>query len=211
MDSDLEISHVTSYMSIRADVLNFHPAFPFPKLLYLNTALNIWYNWCDKSIKLHCCYFDFSRVQHIWVFVENVCIMRGGIRTWTGDLLICSQMLYHWAIPPPGDRQRPPVNRRLSWGLQVFTHLRYQHDSPSFPQAFPSPPPRVWRIRLLSFSHHQPQWSHTPTVTHAQRGYLRTERTPTPFMTRPASKPIHFKAARQEFSKFNVSTGIFPE
>ncbi len=24
----------------------------------------------------------------------------GGIRIWTGDLLICSQMLYHWAIPP---------------------------------------------------------------------------------------------------------------
>ncbi len=26
----------------------------------------------------------------------------GGIRIWTGDLLICSQMLYHWAIPPHG-------------------------------------------------------------------------------------------------------------
>ena len=25
---------------------------------------------------------------------------RGGTRIWTGDLLICSQMLYHWAIPP---------------------------------------------------------------------------------------------------------------
>ena len=24
----------------------------------------------------------------------------GGIQIWTGDLLICSQMLYHWAIPP---------------------------------------------------------------------------------------------------------------
>ncbi len=25
----------------------------------------------------------------------------GGIWSWTRDLLICSQMLYHWAIPPP--------------------------------------------------------------------------------------------------------------
>ena len=26
----------------------------------------------------------------------------GGTQSWTGDLLICSQMLYHWAIPPQG-------------------------------------------------------------------------------------------------------------
>ena len=28
--------------------------------------------------------------------------LRGGTRIWTGDLLICNQMLYHWAILPTG-------------------------------------------------------------------------------------------------------------
>lgn len=27
-------------------------------------------------------------------------INKGGTQSWTGDLLICSQTLYHWAIPP---------------------------------------------------------------------------------------------------------------
>ena len=27
---------------------------------------------------------------------------QGGTQVWTGDLSICSRMLYHWAIPPDG-------------------------------------------------------------------------------------------------------------
>ena len=43
--------------------------------------------------------------EHTFDFVltcdcEKWKIMKGGTRIWTGDLLICSQMLYHWAIPP---------------------------------------------------------------------------------------------------------------
>ena len=43
--------------------------------------------------------------EHTFDFVltcdcEKWKIMKGGTRIWTGDLLICSQMLYPWAIPP---------------------------------------------------------------------------------------------------------------
>ena len=43
--------------------------------------------------------------EHTFDFVltcdcEKWKIREGGTRIWTGDLLICSQMLYHWAIPP---------------------------------------------------------------------------------------------------------------
>ena len=43
--------------------------------------------------------------EHTFNFVltcdcEKWKIREGGTRIWTGDLLICSQMLYHWAIPP---------------------------------------------------------------------------------------------------------------
>ena len=31
--------------------------------------------------------------------------IQGGTRIWTGDLLICSQMFYHWAISPTNQAQ----------------------------------------------------------------------------------------------------------
>ena len=34
----------------------------------------------------------------IWNFSKRD--LRGGTRSWTKDLSICSRMLYHWAIPP---------------------------------------------------------------------------------------------------------------
>ena len=34
-----------------------------------------------------------------WSFNQKM-IFPGGTRVWTGDLSICSRMLYHWAIPP---------------------------------------------------------------------------------------------------------------
>ncbi len=45
---------------------------------------------------------------------------RGGIRIWTGDLLICSQMLYHWAIPPPADAQHRWCVHRLITQPRVY-------------------------------------------------------------------------------------------
>ena len=42
-------------------------------------------------------------------------LLKGGTQSWTGDLLICSQMLYHWAIPPLDDSyQHVCVSNTLS-------------------------------------------------------------------------------------------------
>ena len=42
----------------------------------------------------------FSVVRHVSVFIELLKIFTGDNRIWTGDLSICSRMLYHWAISP---------------------------------------------------------------------------------------------------------------
>ena len=34
------------------------------------------------------------------IWVEQIKMTQGCTRVWTGDLSICSRMLYHWAIPP---------------------------------------------------------------------------------------------------------------
>ncbi len=43
-------------------------------------------------------------------------IGKGGTRNWTRDLLICSQMLYHWAIPPIHQaKKQNKINYILHW------------------------------------------------------------------------------------------------
>ena len=39
----------------------------------------------------------------------------GGTRVWTGDLSICSRMLYHWAIPP------------VNWTMQYIIYFQKQY------------------------------------------------------------------------------------
>ncbi len=56
------------------------------KLNYIRHSDNI------KKQQLH---FEVKTL----VFLEST-ITKGGTQIWNGDLLICSQMLYHWAIPP---------------------------------------------------------------------------------------------------------------
>lgn len=44
--------------------------------------------------------------ENVSPFINNIWLPLGGIWIWTRDLLICSQMLYHWAIPPPPHRRQ---------------------------------------------------------------------------------------------------------
>ena len=41
----------------------------------------------------------FFKWKNEWIGWKSA---KGGTRVWTGDLSICSRMLYHWAIPPIG-------------------------------------------------------------------------------------------------------------
>ena len=51
----------------------------------------------------------------------------GGIRIWTRDLLICSQMLYHWAIPPHvqciWEKWSCRIYRQDIWEVKVITQV----------------------------------------------------------------------------------------
>ena len=55
----------------------------------------------------------------------------GGIRIWTRDLLICSQMLYHWAIPPTQKLQWS-ITTGLPFSRHVNTHLPRKHGNNQF-------------------------------------------------------------------------------
>ncbi len=52
-----------------------------------------------------------------WEFdISKVCNSTGGTWIWTRDLLICSQMLYHWAIPPINSiKKQNKINYILHW------------------------------------------------------------------------------------------------
>ena len=53
---------------------------------------------------------------------------KGGIRIWTGDLLICSQMLYHWAIPPDDCSQSNDITSAIThFLLIIIMHIMYQY------------------------------------------------------------------------------------
>ena len=43
----------------------------------------------------------FFKWKNEWIGWKSA---KGGTRVWTGDLSICSRMLYHWAIPPSVER-----------------------------------------------------------------------------------------------------------
>ena len=44
-------------------------------------------------------------------FKKQEYAISGGTQIWTGVLLICSEMLYHWAIPPAVQQ----LKLRLGW------------------------------------------------------------------------------------------------
>ena len=63
--------------------------------------------WSYTTLQGSDVYFEFifrvSAKRFPWVTAHLkvlICIKWGGTRVWTGDLSICSRMLYHWAIPP---------------------------------------------------------------------------------------------------------------
>ena len=49
-----------------------------------------------------------SMYEYLFLYLESlrdllfnfIVKILGGARVWTGDLSICSRMLYHWATPP---------------------------------------------------------------------------------------------------------------
>jgi hypothetical protein len=44
----------------------------------------------------------------------------GGTRVWTGDLSICSRMLYHWAIPPTFKQLHEGIQERRSEPTRIL-------------------------------------------------------------------------------------------
>ena len=57
---------------------------------------------------------------------------KGGTRIWTGDLSICSRMLYHWAIPPDDETaSNRGVQRRCGNAVTVQVNRMQLKGSPS--------------------------------------------------------------------------------
>ncbi len=61
-------------------------------------------------------------------------IGKGGTRNWTRDLLICSQMLYHWAIPPIQQaKKQNKINYILHWKKAADSLQGQDFDYPKIP------------------------------------------------------------------------------
>ena len=80
---------------------------PEPPLLEWAPRVRTWHFWCaqHKSM-LSTCYFEQDSGWDVMAHsnwhgcFRCVSKPKGGNRSWTGDLSICSRMLCHWAIPP---------------------------------------------------------------------------------------------------------------
>ncbi len=87
-------------------ILRRHPDLNQGPLHLQSNALILSHTPCSQKLRTK------ARKLHTWFWqhqtkteVRNVSFLlsttgKGGTRNWTGDRLICSQMLYHWAIPP---------------------------------------------------------------------------------------------------------------
>lgn len=71
----------------------------FSQLSYIRFMSHLWQLSKMTNVWLS---VRWSRNRHMYIlFVGWTTITnKGGTQRWTGDLLICSQTLYHWATPP---------------------------------------------------------------------------------------------------------------
>ncbi len=103
-------------------ILRRHPDLNQGPLHLQSNALILSHTPCSQTHRTK------ARKLHTWFWQHQIktevrnssfllsTIGKGGTRIWTGDLLICSQMLYHWAIPPihPVKKQNK-INYILHW------------------------------------------------------------------------------------------------
>ena len=85
------IFHNLTFVSIISELsIKYH------RMTYMAKCFNAGLFTCSWMIYTLHVVNDHTRLQRLYWLWASI----GGTQSWTGDLLICSQMLYHWAIPP---------------------------------------------------------------------------------------------------------------
>ncbi len=124
-------------------ILRRHPDLNRGPLHLQSNALILSHTPCSQKLRTK------ARKLHTWFWqhqtkteVRNLSFLlstigKGGTRNWTGDFLICSQMLYYWAIPhasKPQNKSKEITYLILTtstislWMFQIFQVQRGQLD-----------------------------------------------------------------------------------